>query len=169
LDPHLSSPAARLTGGFVWDRSVDDGPERPGFEATIGESKETRVTPWIVRLEVEYGLRRTTDAHWVLALPRYSYAAGIALGPIEATARCGVSVAEVHFGAGGFGLGFFSPRVAAGAALRAGPLGIGLVAFGEYAWRWTGGPDARVRGVLVEVSLTGRPSGFPEWVRVEKR
>jgi hypothetical protein len=169
FDPYLSPRGLVLSGGPTWERGPDGaGPRRGGFEAFFGRTLETRRSVLFTRLELEFGVRVTGGDEWVVALPRYSYAAGLRLGPVEAAARAGVSVAEVHFGAGGFGVGFFSPRVAAGLAVRAGPVRIGALAFSEYAWRWFSGPDARVDGVLLEFELGGRPDGLPSFYRVER-
>jgi hypothetical protein len=90
------------------------------------------------------------------------------LGPVEASARIGSALAEIHFGSGGFGLGFLSPRVGAAASVRAGPVRIGLLGFSEFSWRWFGGPNALVDGGLLEVAIGGAPDGLPPWYRIEK-
>lgn len=171
FDPHLSPRETILTGGPVEERYGGTLPSRSGFEATIGRSIETRAAPFFVRLEVEGGFRLTGGSHWVMSLPRYSYAGGLMLGPLEVNARFGSALAEVHFGSGGFGLGFLSPRASAGAAVRAGPVRVGVLGFGEYSWRWLGGSEPRnalVQGLLVELSFGGRPDGLPSFYRIEK-
>jgi hypothetical protein len=170
FDPHLSPRETILTGGPVEERYGATLPSRSGFEATFGRSIETRAAPFFVRLEVEYGLR-LTGGHWVLSFPRYTYAGGLMLGAVEVTGRFGSSLASVHFGSGGFGLGFLSPRASLGAAVRVGPVRVGLLAFGEYSWRWFGGSEprsSRVDGFLVELSLGGRPEGLPPFYRIQK-
>jgi hypothetical protein len=169
FDPFLSPRSTVLSGGPTWERAPNGaGPRRGGFEALYGRTIETRRSVLFARLELEYGVRVTGGDAWVVSLPRYSYVSGLLLGPMEAAARLGVSVAQIHFGAGGFGMGFLSPRVAAGVAVRAGLFRIGALAFSEYAWRWFGGPDARVDGVVLELEFGGRPSGLPSQYRLER-
>jgi len=137
----------------------------------VGRSIETRAAPFFVRLEADVGLRLTGGSRWVVSAPRYTYAGGLMLGPVELTARVGGAIAEVHFDTGGFGLGFLSPRASVGAAFRWGLVRVGVLGFGEYSWRWLGGPgprSARVQGVLVELSFGGRPEGLPPFYRIEK-
>jgi hypothetical protein len=154
--------------GPVLQRTVREEDGRGGFDASFGQSIETTVRPWLIRLQADYGLRRAADGDWTLFLPRYTYAGGLLLGPVEATARVGLSVAEVHFGARGFGLGFLSPEVGVGAAVRFGPLRIGALGFSELSWRWIGGSSTRVDGVLVEVGIADHAQDLPPVYRVEK-
>ncbi len=176
FDPYLAPRSLILTGGAVWERFVGQGAEHSGFEATAARSIETLRGPLEVRLEAEYGLRASgsghtgADAgpdHWVVSLARYSYAGGLLLGPVELSARAGLTAAEVHFGSSGFGLGFFSPRVSGGIAFEAGPVRVGVLAFSEYAWRWFGGPSAFLQGFLLEVSLGHSPDGLPACYRIK--
>jgi hypothetical protein len=168
FDPYLAPRSTVVSGGPTWERSSSGaGPRRGGFELLIGRTMETRRSVLFTRLELEYGLRVTGGDAWVVSLPRYSYVSGLLLGPVEVAARVGVSLMQVHFGSGGFGAGFFSPRVAAGVAVRAGPVRIGALAFSEFAWRWFGGPDARVDGLVLELEFGGRPDGLPSHYRVE--
>jgi hypothetical protein len=168
FDPYLSPRETIFTGGPLTERPVGTAFTSSGFEATVGRTIETRVRPFFVRLEVEYGFRVTGGSHWVLSLARYTYVGGLLLGPVELSGRFGTAVAEIHFGSGGFGLGFLSPRVGAAASVRAGPVRIGFLGFSELSWRWFGGPSALVHSALIEVGVGGAPDGLPAWYRVEK-
>jgi hypothetical protein len=169
FDPYLSPRSLVLTGGPAWERFIGEGYEHPGFEVTLARSIETpaRPRPFLVRLESEVGVRVSEPGHWVLSLARYSYAGALMVGPVELSARAGATVAEVHFGSGGFGLGFLSPRVSAAATLDVGAIRIGALAFSEYAWRWLGGPSALVQGVLLELALGRSPDGLPPFYRIK--
>jgi hypothetical protein len=167
FDPYLAPRSFILTGGPVWERLAGQGYEHPGFEVTGGRSIETPRSPWEVQLEAEYGFRVSGQSHWVVSLARYSYGGGLLLGPLELSARAGLTAAEVHFGSSGFGLGFFSPRVSGGVAFEAGRVRVGVLAFSEYAWRWLGGPSAFVQGVLLEVSVGHSPDGLPPRYRIK--
>jgi hypothetical protein len=167
FDPFLSPRSHVLSGGPTWERASNGaGPGRGGFEVLYGRTIETQRSVLFARLELEYALRVTGGDAWVVSLPRYSYVSGLVLGPIEATARVGVSLLQVHFGSGGFGAGFLCPRVAAGVAVRLGPLRIGALAFSEYSWRWFGGPDARVDGLVFELEFGRHPDGLPSEYRL---
>jgi hypothetical protein len=135
----------------------------------VARSIETppRPRPFLLRLELEFGARVSDPSHWVLSLARYSYAGAVMVGPVELSGRAGTTVAEVHFGSSGFGLGFLSPRVSVGATLDVGMVRIGAVAFSEYAWRWLGGPNAAVQGLLLELALGRSPDGLPSYYRVK--
>jgi hypothetical protein len=167
FDPYLAPRSLLFTGGPAWERFIGEGYGHPGFEVTVARSIETQRGILLDRLELEFGVRVSNPAHWVASLARYSYAGALALGPVELSGRAGVTVAELHFGSSGFGLGFFSPRVSAGASVSAGPIRIGALAFSEYAWRWIGGPNAFVRGLLLEISLGKSPVGLPPyyWIK----
>jgi hypothetical protein len=169
FDPYLSPRSTVLTGGPAWERFIGQGYEHRGFEVTVGRSIEDPPSPrpLLVRLEMEFGVRVSDPSHWVLSLARYSYAGALDIGPVELSARAGATVAEVHFGSSGFGLGLLSPRVSAGATVRAGPIRIGAVAFSEYAWRWIGGPNALVQGVLLEIGLGRTPDGLPSYYGIK--
>jgi hypothetical protein len=165
FDPYLSPRSLVITGGPAWERFIGEGYEHRGFEVTLGRSIEAPPSPrpFLVRLELEFGVRVSEPSHWVLSLGRYSYAGALVLGPVELSARAGATVAEVHFGSSGFGLGLFSPRVSAAATVSVGPVRVGAVAFSEYAWRWVGGPNALVQGVLLEIALGRSPDGLPPY------
>jgi hypothetical protein len=169
FDPYLSPRSFVVNGGPAWERFIGQGYESRGFEVTLGRSIETppQPRPFLLRMESDFGLRVSSPSHWVLSLARYSYAGAILLGPIELSGRAGFTVAEVHWGSGGFGLGFLSPRVSASASVDAGPIRIGAVAFSEYAWRWIGGPNAVVRGFLLEIGFGRDPAGLPPFYRVK--
>jgi hypothetical protein len=168
FDPFLSRRETLLTGGPVWERPTAAPRTLAGFEGSFGKAMETRSGLLTLRLEEEGGLRWTGGGHGVFFFPRFTYAGGLVVGPFDFTARAGVTVLEVHAGSGGFGVGLFSPRVSAGAAVRIGRLRLGAVAFSEYAWRWFGGPSAGVEGVLLEASLRTLPPGLPRYYRIEK-
>jgi hypothetical protein len=171
FDPYLSPRSTVFTGGPAWERFIGEGYGHPGFEVTVGRSIEDPPAPrpFLVRLQMEFGVRVSDPSlsHWVLSLARYSYAGAIQLGPLELSARAGATVAEVHFGSSGFGLGFLSPRVSAGATVSVGPVRIGAIAFSEYAWRWIGGPNAVVQGLLFEIALGRSPDGLPPFYRIK--
>jgi len=169
FDPYLSPRSLLFTGGPAWERFIGQGYEHGGFEVTVGRSIETppRPRPLLVRLELEFGARVSDPSHWILSLARYSYAGAIMVGPLELSGRAGTTVAEVHFGSSGFGLGFLSPRVSAGATLDVGPIRVGAIAFSEYAWRWIGGGSAFVQGVLLELALGRSPDGLPQYYRIK--
>jgi hypothetical protein len=167
FDPHLAPRESVLTGGELWQRgSTGAGPTATGFELSFGRAIATRQSPFFVRLQMDYGFRVNDSQEWVLSLPRYTYAAGLVVGPLEVNARAGTAVAEVHFGSSGFGLGFFSPIVGAGVSGRIGLVRLGAVALSEYAWRWYGGPSSRVQEILLEFSFGGRPDGLPSFYRL---
>jgi hypothetical protein len=168
FDPHLSRRELVFSGGVVSEHAVNRAGARGGIDASFGPTIETRIGLFIVRLAQEYALRQTRDGEWAIAVPRYTYAGGLLIGPLELTARAGLSLAEVSFGAKGFGLAFFSPIVGAGASVRIGPVRVGALAYSELAWRWLDQPTLRVTGALLEVGLQSHSSDLPSYYRVEK-
>jgi hypothetical protein len=169
FDPYLSPRSLLFSGGPAWERFIGQGYEHGGFEVTVARSIESppRPRPFLVRLELEFGARVSDPSHWVLSLARYSYAGAIMVGRVELSGRAGTTVAEVHLGSGGFGLGFLAPRVSAAATLDVGAIRIGAIAFSEYSWRWIGGSSAFVQGVLLELSLGRSPDGLPAYYRIK--
>jgi hypothetical protein len=169
FDPYLAPRSTVFTGGPAWERFIGQGYEHAGFEVTAGRAIEDPPAPrpFLVRLELEFGVRVSEPSHWVLSLARYSYAGAMRLGPVELSARAGTTVAEVHFGSSGFGLGFLSPRVSAGATISLGKVRMGAIAFSEYAWRWIGGPNALVQGLLFEIAFGPIPDGLPPYYAIK--
>jgi hypothetical protein len=166
LDPHLSRRETYLWGGPVWEQPTDSNPSHDGFAAGYGHSIETRRGVLLVRGNVEHGFRFTGGNHLVVGLFQLMFGAGIAVGPVELTARAGTAVVELQMGHDGFGFGAFSPRADVGAAITVGPLRVGVRAVSEYSWRWTDGPSAFIRGVILEAAMGGVPV-LPDYYRVE--
>ncbi len=168
FDPYLSRRENVVSGGYASERPGGAQASLGGFEGTFGQTIEAGTGALKVRPEVEWGFRWTGGGHCVFVLPRYSYTVGVLVGPVEVTSRVSSTLAEVHVGSGGFGAGLFSPRVGVGAAVHIGPIRLGAVLFSEYAWRWFGGPNARVKGLLFEASLVDLSHPLPSRYRVEK-
>lgn len=168
FDPYLSRREFVLSGGYVSEWQAGAQGPRSGIEATFGQTIESDAGRLFVRLEAEWGARATGDGHVVLIVPRYTYAAGAIAGPLEVSARAGAALAEIHVGSGGLGAGFLSPCVGVAAGVRLGPIRLGAAALSEYAWRWFGGPSARVEGVVVEATLIDRSRRLPPFYRVER-
>lgn len=166
LDPHLSRRETYLWGGPVWEQPTDSTPVHDGFAAGFGHSIETRRGVLLARGNVEHGFRFTGGNHLVVGLAQLMFGAGLALGPVEVTARAGTAVVELQMGHDGFGFGAFSPRADVGAAITVGPLRVGVRALSEYSWRWTDGPSAFIRGVIFEAAMGGVPV-LPDYYRVE--
>jgi hypothetical protein len=168
FDPYLSRREDFVAAAYASERPIGAQAARGGFEATFGQTIETPAGAWFSRLEAEWGLRYTGAGHVALLLPRYTMAAGALLGPVEISARSGVALIEVHFGSGGFGAGLFSPRAGVAVGIRIGHVRLGAAALTEYAWRWFGGPSARVETVALEASLVDISHPLPSWYRVER-
>jgi hypothetical protein len=169
FDPYLDRRGFILSGSVVTESLRGSGPtkkEQEGFAFFAGPSIETRRFPFIVRGQLQFGGRLTGGEHLVLAVSRYQLSAGLALGPIEATGRIGVNVADIHFGAGGFGVGFFSPHAGLGVAASAGPLRLAVLGFSEYAWRWFSGEDAVVRGIVIDLAFLNMKTSLPSHFRL---
>jgi hypothetical protein len=168
LDPFLSWRDKHVDFALVREHppGAPSGADQGGFALGFGQIYESRASFLFTRFERNWLFRTTGDAHVVLTLPEYQVLAGPRLGPLEVAGGFGLGFLNVHFGGGGFGLGLFSPRAVADAALTFGPVRVGVQAYEEYAWRWMNGPSDFVRGLILEVGLVSPPN-LPEKYRLE--
>ncbi len=169
FDPYLSLRDVRLEGGPLVEQPVGSGPasRQGGFFVGFGQGIETARGPLWLRLERDWLFRWSGGGHGVFNLFQFGIVGGPAIGPLAVAGGVELGVAQIHFGEGGFGLGFLSPRAKAGVTLTLGSVRVAVQGYEEYAWRWTGGPSAFVRGVVLELGLTSTP-GLPEKYRLEQ-
>lgn len=159
FDPFLSPRDSHLYFGLVTEQPVGGGPgtQQGGFTLGFGQGIESRRGHLFAHIDRDWLFRLTGSGHAVLNLLQYGVFAGPALGPLEIGGGASLGLAQVHFAQGGFGLGFLSPRAEVSATLLLGPIRVAVQAYDEYAWRWTSGPSAFVRGVLLEIGLGSSP------------
>jgi hypothetical protein len=167
FDPFLSRREAVFGASYFREHDAGATPDRGGVGIAVGQAIETRRSIFVVRTRVTFGLRDTANGHFVADLFRYVYSGGLRAGPFEATSQVGLAVADLHFGPGPWGLGFFSPHVGAGLAIQIGKVRIEVNANRDYQWRWTGGPSTFVEGIGLDVGVGGKDPKLPDRFRFE--
>jgi hypothetical protein len=152
-EDHQHHPLEINAGPIFWrkrgDRYLDP---TQGFEGSAGSSTLVRIRPFVLSSTIELTLRALDPSSYALSYMQ-SLAAGLVLGPFEPDVRATLSMLTVDVLRGNWSAELFAPRIAAGAWLRIGRLGIGAHAFGEYLWRWLGNGDVIDHGVVFELSF----------------
>jgi len=153
-EPEHQHGTLELHGGPLFWRRV--GSERAqsdhGWVGSVGGSTLVRVRPFVMFQTNSLMLRVFDSASYAVSFVQ-ELSAGLVLGPLEPDVRAGFAVVTLDAFHGNWSAELFSPRVAAGAWLRVGRLGIGVHAFGEYLWRWFGDGSVLERGVLFSLSI----------------
>lgn len=90
----------------------------------------------------------------------YDVWTSVALGPFQPEVRLGLTSLMIDRLHGQWGVQIGSPRVAAGASFRLGPVDLGAFAFSEYSWRWRG-DDLLLKGVYIDLRFEGKREYFP--------
>jgi hypothetical protein len=166
FDPFLSRQEFVVDGAWFRQRELGQGDREYGFDLGAGESIATRRGALFARGNVHYQLRLIGGDHFVLRLGQYAYDAGLVLGPVEAFARVGVTLFDIHAGDDGFGLGFLSPRSGLGISFQVGDIRASVLGFHELQWRWAGGPSANTSGLVFEIGFGSAPRGLPPRYRL---
>jgi hypothetical protein len=150
---HEHHPLELHAGPIFWRKRGDRGDDpTQGFEGGVGSSTLVRVRPFVLFSTTELTLRAFDPSSYALSYMQ-SLSAGLVLGPFEPDLRATLSMATVDVLRGNWSAELFSPRIAAGAWLRIGRLGIGAHVFGEYLWRWLGNGDVLSHGVVFTLTL----------------
>jgi hypothetical protein len=155
FDPVYSRYSLHLAGGPVWWRPARDSNrgDELGFHVGIGASQETQKKHFFVGARVEVLFYALDGKSFALTLPRYSYIAGLRLGPLEPEVGASMTLITADAFHGNFSAGLFSPGAHAGLGVVAGPFRITAAAFTEYRWRWFGDVNYFFRGLALTVDL----------------
>ena len=156
LNPYTARHQSSFALGLVGFRAEPNRGQFPGYSLALGEAVTSVRGGFVVGGFQEHELRLVPKDSFSLSLSRYQWEAGPRLGPLEPVARVGMTL--MHFDVGhGFSFGMFSPRVGAGLWLKLAHTRIGLSAFTEYFWRWTGKDSAFVHGLTLEIQPEAEP------------
>lgn len=156
LNPYTARHSNSFALGVVGFRAVSERAENTGYSLAVGESVTTVRGGFLAGGLQEHEIRLVPKDALSLSLARYQWEAGPRLGPFEPMARVGMTF--IHFDIGdGFSFGMFSPRVGLGLWLKLPNTRIGVSAFTEYHWRWTGDDSAFVHGLTFEIQPTAKP------------
>ena len=129
--------------------------DRQGLERRPGLGH----APAVLHLHAEVALEALDSKSFALVLPRYSYVAGVRLGPIEPELGVSFSLLNLDVIHKEFSFGLLSPGARGGIALDLGAVRLSAVATTEYRWRWLGDQDYRLRSLLLTLSLQQFPFG----------
>jgi hypothetical protein len=152
-EEHQHHPLELNAGPIFWRKRGDSAAGMTqGFEGSVGSSTLVRIRPFVLLATTELTLRALDPASYALSYMQ-SLSAGLVLGPFEPDLRATLSMVTVDVLRGNWSAELFSPRIAAGAWLHLGRLGVGAHVFGEYLWRWLGNGDVIDRGVVFELSF----------------
>jgi hypothetical protein len=150
---HQHHPLELGAGPIFWRKRGDRSTSpTQGFEGSVGSSTLVRIRPFVLLATSELTLRGFDPSSYALSFMQ-SLSAGLTLGLLEPDARATLSMVTVDVFRGNWSAELFSPRIAAGAWLHIGRLGLGAHAFGEYLWRWLGNGDVIAHGVVFELSI----------------
>lgn len=150
LNPYTSRHNSSLALGLLGFRAESAQRENIGYSLALGESVTTSRGGFLAGGFQEHELRLVPKDALSLSLGRYQWEAGPRLGPLEPMARVGMTFMHLDVGHG-FSFGMFSPRVGLGLWLKLPHSRIGVSAFTEYFWRWTGNESAFVHGLTLEI------------------
>jgi hypothetical protein len=156
LNPYTARHTSSLAFGLVGFRAGNDRAQNTGYSLAFGEAVTTVRGGFLAGGFQEHELRLVPKDALSLSIARYQWEAGPRLGPIEPMARVGVTLAHLDYGHG-FSFGMFSPRVGVGVWLKLPGTRIGVSAFTEYFWRWTGDDSAFVHGLTFEIQPMAKP------------
>lgn len=146
-----------LAGGPLVYRSVHDATFSNGvFEARLGRTITTAKYPFFLAGYRYIDVRMFDTKSYALSV-LHEIGGGVALGPLEPEVRIGVHLIELDVFRGSYNASLFSPRVAAGAALKLAKFRVDILGYSEYLWRWFGASYLS-RGLIVGLTLdTPRP------------
>jgi hypothetical protein len=155
FDPVYSRFGVALTGGPVWWKPArsSNAPHELGFNLGIGASQETQKDWLFVGARVDILFYALDSKSFAITLPRYTYIAGLRLGPVEPEVGASLTLITADAFRGDFSAGLFSPGAHAGLGVNAGPIRIGAHAVTEYRWRWFGDVNYFFRGVAITLDL----------------
>lgn len=156
LNPYSARHQSSLALGLVGFRAEPNRRENIGYSLALGESVTTVRGGFLAGGLQEHELRLVPKDALSLSLGRYQWEAGPRLGPLEPMARVGMTFMHLDVGHG-FSFGMFSPRVGLGLWLKLPHTRIGVSAFSEYFWRWTGNDSAFVHGLTLEIQPEAKP------------
>lgn len=156
LNPLTLRHSGMLNVGLLGVRPLSAVRQDLGYSLAWGESVTTVQGAFAVGGLQETELRFVPRDALSLCLSRYQWEAGPRLGPLEALARVGFTLAHLDVGHG-FSFGLFSPRVGLGLWWKVPHARVGMSAFTEYFWRWVGDQSAFVHGLTLELQPDAQP------------
>lgn len=141
-----------LAGGPITYRSVHDTTFQNGvFEARLGRTITTPKYPFFLA-GYRYIDVRMFDSKSYAGSILHEIGGGVALGPLEPEVRIGLHLIDLDVFHGSYNASLFSPRVAAGVALKLSKFRVDIQGYSEYLWRWFGA-SYMSRGLIVGLTL----------------
>jgi hypothetical protein len=156
LNPYTSRHTSSLALGGVGFRAESKRTGSLGYALAVGEQVTTVQGAFWAGLNREFELRFVRHDALSLSLWRYQWESGLRLGKLEPGVRFGMTLLHLDVGHG-FSFGLLSPRVGAGVWYKLPRSRIGVSAFSEYFWRWTGDESAFVHGIVLELQPDAEP------------
>lgn len=156
LNPYTSRHTDSLALGVVGFRAESKRSETVGLSLGLGEQVTTLRGAFWAGIDREFELRFVRHDALSLSLWRYQWEGGLRLGKLEPGVRVGMTLLHLDVGHG-FSFGLLSPRVGAGVWFKLPRSRIGVSAFSEYFWRWTGDESAFVHGLVLELQPDAEP------------
>lgn len=159
FDPIESRWGTELAGGPLWWRPARRhvGESERGLELAIVQTQTTYREWGFVGGRAEIAFHALDSKSFAITLPRYTYVAGLRLGPFEPEVGVSLAVITADVFHGDFSIGLFSPGARAGLYFNAWLLRIGAAITTEYRWRWIGEQDYRFQGLIFSVNLGKMP------------
>ncbi|HEY3498569.1 MAG TPA: hypothetical protein VGK73_27955 [Polyangiaceae bacterium] len=153
FDPLLSARETVLFGGPSSLREVGVvTPLRGGSFGLALTQRESKGPLWL-SMQRDFELHIHSRWSFLLELSRYTYEAGLHLGPVEIGVGPSVTPIGVDISDGDFSLSGLSPRATAKLGVKTGRVRFSLRAYREYLWRWLGRDDAWMTGFVLELGL----------------
>jgi hypothetical protein len=159
FDPIDSRWGVELSGGPVWWRPARGhvGESERGLELSIAQTQTTYKEWGFVGGRAELAFHALDSKSFAITLPRYTYVAGLRLGPFEPEIGASIALITADVFRGDYSIGLLSPGARAGIYMNIWMLRIGAAATTEYRWRWIGDVDYRFQALMFSVNLGKMP------------
>ena len=159
LNPFYSALSGDAYAGAFRYRRWHGRDDATGYQLGGGQAPAIRASRFYLGL-VQGALLRWYPSEGFALGHTYDTWASVALGPFQPEVRLGLTSLMIDRIDGQWGLQIGSPRVAAGASFRLGPVDLGVFAFREYSWRWRG-DDLLLTGLYLDLRFEGKREYFP--------
>jgi hypothetical protein len=153
FDPFLSGHETVLFGGPSSFREGAATSSTSGGSLGVGFTQRDKRGPVWLSLQRDFELRVYSGWAFLLELSKYTYEAGLKLGPIEIGVGPGVTPVAVDLMDGDFSLSGLCPRATGRVGVKTGKFRASVRGYREYLWRWLGRDDAWITGFVIEVAV----------------
>jgi hypothetical protein len=159
FDPIESRWGIELAGGPMWWRPVRGhvGESNRGLELAIVQTQTTYREWGFVGGRAELAFHALDSKSFAITLPRYTYVAGLRLGPFEPEVGVSIALITADVFHGDYSIGLLSPGARAGIYMNVWLLRLGAAATTEYRWRWVGDNDYRFQGLIFSLNFGKMP------------